>query len=189
MDRAKRASMREGPLAQLFRRTDEDAPQQPAQPEPHEERPAPEPATTPEARAETRVSEQPAERPLTPEEQRAARREAERRSPIEGLEDLRPAPPSQRQGGLAPPSPAPPMSAEPRPTPSPTTPHREPGVRGPKQRLEEVFATDIPDNMLERAGATTSTAAATAASPTPCRPSRSPCSSRCCAWSASAAPA
>jgi cell division protein FtsZ len=125
MDRAKRASMREGPLAQLFRRTDEDAPaEQAPAPEPREEQPAREPEPS-------------AEHPRTPDQERAARREAERRSPVEGLEDLRPAPPSQRH------------HHEPvQERPSPTTPPREPGVRGPKQRLEEVFATEIPDNML-----------------------------------------
>ena len=147
----KRASMREGPLAQLFRRTDEDEPQAqeqaPAQEQQREER---EPQSTqerldgpiarPEASAETREAEQ----PRTPEQERAARREAERRSPVEGLEELRPAPPSQRHH----------HEPEPRRTaPSPTTPHREPGVRGPKQRLEEVFSTDIPEDMLDRAPA------------------------------------
>ena len=39
MDRGKRASMREGPLAQLFRRTDEDAPPQPAEQPPAEQQP------------------------------------------------------------------------------------------------------------------------------------------------------
>ncbi|HEX8743342.1 MAG TPA: cell division protein FtsZ [Thermoleophilaceae bacterium] len=127
MDRAKRASMREGPLAQLFRRTDEDEPQG------HEQsRPAEEP--------------QAVEQPRTPEQERAARREAERRSPVEGLEELRPAPPSQRHHHEPEPGPEPRREA-----PSPTTPHREPGVRGPKQRLEEVFSTDIPEDMLDRA--------------------------------------
>ncbi|MEA2474435.1 MAG: cell division protein FtsZ [Thermoleophilaceae bacterium] len=144
MDRAKRASMREGPLAQLFRRTDEDAPQDQATPaeEPQAERQSAEqrldgPIANPEASVETRE----AARPLTPDQERAARREADRRSPVEGLEELRPAPPSQRH------------HHEPevrREAPSPTTPHREPGVRGPKQRLEEVFSTDVPDNMLDR---------------------------------------
>jgi cell division protein FtsZ len=149
MDRAKRASMREGPLAQLFRRTDEDEPQgqdAPRQAEPAQPEPAPrEPQTTqerldgPMARAEAAPPE--AELPLSPEEERRARREAERRSPLEGLEELRPAPPSARQ------------HHEPEPrreAPSPTTPHREPGVRGPKQRLEEVFATEVPGDILDR---------------------------------------
>ena len=140
MDRAKRASMREGPLAQLFRRTDEDDPQgqqpEPAAPAAEETRVSEQPAAE-----QTPVPEQPAaEEPRTPDQERAARREAERRSPVEGLEELRPAPPSQRHH----------HEPEPR-RPSPTTPHREPGVRGPKQRLEEVFATDIPEDMLDRA--------------------------------------
>jgi cell division protein FtsZ len=132
MDRGKRASMREGPLAQLFRRTDEDAPQQP----PREEPAASAPASPPDAPAEKRPEPPAAPDPAA---ERQARREAERRSPVEGLEDLRPAPPSARH------------HQEPEPEqPSPTTPHREPGVRPPKQRLQEVFASDIPDDILER---------------------------------------
>jgi cell division protein FtsZ len=130
MDRGKRASMREGPLAQLFRRTDEDAPAEPPK------APAEEPsAEQPPAAA----ASPPSAEPVDPAEERRRRREAERRDPLEGIEDLRPAPPSQRH-----------HEAE---APSPTTPHREPGVRPPKQRLREVFATDVPDNILERHGA------------------------------------
>jgi cell division protein FtsZ len=148
MDRGKRASMREGPLAQLFRRTDEDAPepgreQAPAEPQaaPPEERAAQsahERLDGPIARAETH------DEPRTPDQERAARREAERRSPVEGLEDLRPAPPSARQHH------EPEPRREPVEPPSPTTPHREPGVRPPKQRLEEVFSNEVPDDMLAR---------------------------------------
>jgi cell division protein FtsZ len=140
MDRGKRASMREGPLAQLFRRTDEDAPQQPPAEQPPAEEPR-EPA--PQAEEQPREEPQP-EQPehLSEDEQRRARREAERRSPVEGLEDLRPAPPSQRHHH---------EHERPVEPVSPTTPHREPGIRPPKQRLQEVFASDIPDDMLERA--------------------------------------
>jgi cell division protein FtsZ len=137
MDRGKRASMREGPLAQLFRRTDEDDPAQPAQGEPApEEKPAEQPAdaATPPPEAEAKPHQ-----PVDPAEERRLRREAQRHSPIEGLEELRPAPPSQRHH----------EHHAPEPT-SPTTPHREPGVRPPKQRLKEVFSTDVPDDILER---------------------------------------
>jgi cell division protein FtsZ len=146
MDRGKRASMREGPLAQLFRRTDEDPPQQGQQTPAEETPPEREPRST-EERLDGPIARHEApeeERPLTPEEERAARREAERRSPVEGLEDLRPAPPSARHHH------EPERRQEPVEPPSPTTPHREPGVRPPKQRLEEVFSTDVPDDMLSR---------------------------------------
>jgi cell division protein FtsZ len=145
MDRGKRASMREGPLAQLFRRTDEDAPQQPPAEQPREEQPKEQPKAREPQSTQERLDgpiAQP-EQPRTPEQERAARREAERRSPVEGLEELRPAPPSARHHHE-------PEARRPEPVepPSPTTPHREPGVRPPKQRLEEVFATDVPDDML-----------------------------------------
>jgi cell division protein FtsZ len=127
--------MREGPLAQLFRRTDEDAPGE-AQAKP--------PAGEPPAAAATPPSVEPAEpprAPVDPADERRQRREAERRSPVEGLEELRPAPPSARHHE---------HHAD-HEAPSPTTPHREPGVRPPQQRLREVFATDVPDDILESA--------------------------------------
>jgi cell division protein FtsZ len=122
MERGKRASMREGPLAALFRRTDEDAP---ADSKPPAEQPPAAEAAPPAA--------EPA-KPLSPEEERQARREAERHSPVEGLEELRPAPPSQRHHHEIPPEPEPPQ----RP------------VRTPEERLRNVFSSDIPNDILQR---------------------------------------
>jgi cell division protein FtsZ len=109
MASGKRASMREGPLAALFRKTEEEGlhgegvPARDAQPQPQDEaqsqeRPRPEPQPT-------------------------------RRPPAE---ELRPAPPSAR-------GPAPAVRPE-----EPAAP------RSPEERLRTVFASDIPDNIMER---------------------------------------
>jgi cell division protein FtsZ len=84
MERDKRASMREGPLANLFRNTDEDSP--------------------PREREEERLESE--------------RREPERREP------------ERRE---------------------PERPSRYEGVPPPEERLRSVFASDIPENIMERA--------------------------------------
>jgi cell division protein FtsZ len=123
MASGKRASMREGPLAALFRKTEEDGlhgegvPPQPATPE--------QPQRQTESRAEFRspaggVHESPAQ----------SRREPD--------PELRPAPPSARKPA-------------PEPEHVETVPERRErrAARTPEQRLREVFSTDIPENIME----------------------------------------
>src|SRR5882724_1698799 len=113
MDSGKRASMREGPLAALFRRTDEEAA--------HEERRAGGPGSK-------RGKKQPAaeHKPVTGRPFPAAPSS----EVADHTDELRPAPPSARV-----------EHAEPRP------------ARTAEQRLREVFSTDIPENIMERAPA------------------------------------
>src|SRR5947207_9674395 len=110
MDSGKRASMREGPLAALFRRTDEEAAQ--------EERRAGGPGSK-------RGKKQPAaeHKPVTGRPFPAAPSS----EVADHTDELRPAPPSARV-----------EHAEPRP------------ARSPEQRLRDVFAADIPENIMER---------------------------------------
>src|SRR4051794_20071652 len=133
MERGKRASMREGPLAALFRKTEEEGlgenqgadseggprtadrgpersefGQVPAQQEPRVGKPHP--------------STDASSSPLDDRDPR--------------LEELRPAPPSARH--VAEP-------ARPEPEPEP----RERRVRSPEQRLRDVFSTHIPENIME----------------------------------------
>ncbi len=89
--RPKRASMREGPLADLFRSTEapDDPPEPPARPEPRRERPAPDPEPAPPAQAE---SEPTAPEPVAPEPEPVAEAPAEpapaRREPKDRLRDV-----------------------------------------------------------------------------------------------------
>src|SRR4051794_15845605 len=112
MDSGKRASMREGPLAALFRRTDEEGLEGERRPPERRRRPKEEP---------------PAERkPATGRPFPAS----ESGEVTEHAEELRPAPPSARVEHAEPPAQRPARSAE--------------------QRLREVFAADIPENIMER---------------------------------------
>jgi cell division protein FtsZ len=125
---SKRASMREGPLAALFRKTEEEGlhgqgasasgdPSRPAEASQQPEQPKtglPIPDQSPERRIE----------PSSP----AGRAPADR----ERLDQLRPAPPSARV------------------SPAPSEPAFEPEVRTPEERLRRVFSVDIPENMMER---------------------------------------
>src|SRR5437764_6326030 len=106
MDSGKRASMREGPLAALFRRTDEEGAQE-------ERRPERKPKKKPAAEHKP-VTGRPFPAAKSPEVE-------------DHTDELRPAPPSARV-----------ENAEPRP------------ARSPEQRLREVFAADIPENIMER---------------------------------------
>src|SRR3954465_1258255 len=106
MDSGKRASMREGPLAALFRRTDEDEGQEP----------------------EPRKPERKQKKPATGRPFPAAQTPGV----AEHSEELRPAPPSAR------------------------VEHTERPARTPEQRLREVFAADIPENIMERSAPTRS---------------------------------
>ena len=140
MASGKRASMREGPLAALFRKTEEDGLHgegvPPAKPE--------EPQSQSRQREEFRTPTGGVhESPVQPEPQPAARREPE--------PELRPAPPSAR-----------------RPQSEATVTRREMAdaarredadaererrerraARTPEERLREVFSTDIPENIME----------------------------------------
>jgi cell division protein FtsZ len=110
MDSGKRASMREGPLAALFQRTDEEGAE-------GERRP-------PERRPEEKPADE--RKPATGRPFPAA----PSAKVEEHADELRPAPPSARVD-------------EPQTRPA----------RTPEQRLREVFAADIPENIMERAPA------------------------------------
>src|SRR5919198_2136841 len=125
----KRASMREGPLADLFRKTEEDA-----RPERREPEQKPEPPRDPERSAAEKRSQEMEERAR--ERREEARREAERRThAARRMEERRHPKPQTRP-------------AEPRPVKS-----RYEGVPTPEERLRSVFSSDIPENILERAPA------------------------------------
>jgi cell division protein FtsZ len=120
MASGKRASMREGPLAQLFRKTEEDG-QSDAPAEPRTGRPLPEdgpgPQATrqvpePQAQEEDRSFEQRATEAARRAEERARRREGE----------------PERSRGFS----------------------RYEGVPSPEERLRSVFSPDIPENILDR---------------------------------------
>src|SRR5688500_16163298 len=123
MASGKRASMREGPLAQLFRKTDEDEGAQPeshaAPAEPKAGRPLPEGGPSPQITRQVPDDAPPAPRGhdlggrMTEAARRAKEREERRREREE------------RFG-----------------------PHE--GVPTPEERLRSVFSSDIPENMLER---------------------------------------
>ena len=122
MASGKRASMREGPLAQLFRKTEGDESQAPR--EPRTGRPLPEDGPSPqstrqvpepqaqEERAEDSSFEKRATEAARRAEERARRREEE----------------SPRERGWS----------------------RYEGVPSPEERLRSVFSSDIPENILDR---------------------------------------
>src|SRR4051812_16143656 len=120
MASGKRASMREGPLAALFRKTEEEGLHGEGVPAQHE----PEQPQRREPEQPTQVRRQPEPR-------------AEFRTPAAEPE-LRPAPPSARK-------PAP----EPEPVETETERRERRAARTPNERLREVFSTDIPENIME----------------------------------------
>jgi cell division protein FtsZ len=140
--------MREGPLAALFRKTEEEGlhgegvspakPQEPQQSQPRQRE---------EFRTPTGgVHESPTPPPAAssqPEPQPAARREPE--------PELRPAPPSARRPqSEATPSPREVADAARRDEADAERERRERrAARSPEQRLREVFSTDIPENIME----------------------------------------
>ncbi|MEA2290893.1 MAG: cell division protein FtsZ, partial [Solirubrobacteraceae bacterium] len=165
MASGKRASMREGPLAALFRRTDEDAPEpgrgdaEPsASPREQSAEPpagAPAPAAPPAPRAASAPSEPetpPAATPAgqgprrtsqPPAQQRAPepQHEAAQQRPAAEQSEQREAPSHPRETGYPHPS----LGA----TPGPVE-YEEPRVPSPQERLRHAFTTDIPENILER---------------------------------------
>src|SRR5690242_8228848 len=179
MASGKRASMREGPLAALFRRTDEDETQAEGQPSAAERPPAEPPAPAADApRSEPppaapaprtefapRATEPQAETPPPPasaapppataagrQEPRAAQPPADERAP----ERPRRSPeqrhaPHETQQREAPPHPR--ETGYPHPSLGATPPPveiEEPRLPTPQERLRHAFSSDIPDNMLER---------------------------------------
>jgi cell division protein FtsZ len=129
----RRASMREGPLADLFRKTDDDSrPREPSaagSPQPEAtggqpDRPEHPPSREPAAEAPTGDG-QPAARARRQPATEAARR-AERRGPLSARGQAQP---EQDEPGHA---------------------SRYEGVPTPQERLRSVFSSDIPEDMLER---------------------------------------
>ena len=147
-----RASMREGPLADLFRRTDKSA-APPREPQPED--------TPPRAAA------------ARPRGAGGAR---------SGAAAAEPAHPRSRARGRA--GPVDPVAGPPVPSePAPPIAEEPPAhVPEPKERLRNVFSTDIPENILDRDQPRYGR--------DPHQPAPAPwwCS-RCCASSASAVPA
>jgi cell division protein FtsZ len=150
MDNAKRASMREGPLAALFRKTETAEDLQP-EPPAAEQRPAaavpPAAVERPQQAIPAAPSSVPAQQPLAAPQQQisgpagampatpAARAQAQR-----AAEQV--APPHPRQSGL------------PHPALSPSEPSYEPHeqtrVPSPQERLRHAFSSEIPENLMER---------------------------------------
>src|SRR4051794_26556018 len=147
MASGKRASMREGPLAALFRRTDEDeAPAAPVESPPEREAPAapaapPErasapPPPAPAAGQQERRAPEPAPEQRAPEPQRGA---PQARPAQQEPEDREP-PPHPRETGYPHPS----LGA----TPAPVE-FEEPRLPTPQERLRYAFGTDIPEDILQ----------------------------------------
>jgi cell division protein FtsZ len=137
MASGKRASMREGPLAALFRKTEEEGlhgegvpPQQAQSEQPQRQRQ--------EFRTPTGgVHESPVQPPKASEP------------------ELRPAPPSARKPAPEPSSPRQDADRERREEADRERERRERrAARTPEQRLREVFSTDIPENIMELAPST-----------------------------------
>jgi cell division protein FtsZ len=162
MGSGKRASMREGPLAQLFRKTEDEARpgEEPgsrderAKEEPRAGQPLPEGGPAPQSTS--RLPEPQGQQ--QPELQRETeRRPAEGRRPIESRLDEQPERPAQRR-------PEPPHGFEQRATEAARRAEereqrrrereqrwtRYGGVPTPEERLRSVFSADIPENILER---------------------------------------
>jgi cell division protein FtsZ len=138
-----RASMREGPLAQLFRKTEEDAdgapPAEPAasagQAQPREAQPRREQSREP--RQEPRAG-----RPL-PEEGPSPQVTRPRPEPGRGMELTEAAKRAQQRAD---------ERARRREREAEQEPWRRfEGVPSPEERLRSVFSSDIPENMMERA--------------------------------------
>src|SRR5947209_7995014 len=124
MATGKRASMREGPLADLFRRTTDDNPPRHQEPEPPAARqPAPPPAREPEL---------PAAAPPEP----SAARSPQAASPASESIQRRRAHPSLEADAQS---------------PEFDEPARE--IPSPQERLRQAFSADIPQNVMERPGA------------------------------------
>jgi len=131
MATGKRASMREGPLADLFRRTTEDnpPPQQEREPEPAASAPEPESVAPPAPEPAS-----PAPEPAPPAPEPAA--------PVPTPQATSPASESiQRRRAH------PSLEADAR---SPMFDEPEPEIPSPQERLRQAFSADIPQNVMER---------------------------------------
>jgi cell division protein FtsZ len=126
MPNAKRASMREGPLAALFRKTAEDT-GAPGAGTPPEQQP-------PEAEAPSAPSEPAATQPVTPAASASQAPTA-------------PATPAAPAAQEPPAPPAPPAPATPAPPAADAPEHRIPS---PQERLRHAFSADIPENFMDR---------------------------------------
>ncbi len=125
MATGKRASMREGPLADLFRKTAEDTSDKPGK---KGEKPA---ATKAKAKAPAKARVAPPE-PLAPPE------------PV--------APPARETSATAKPERAPRRRSTPHPSFDAAAPAEEPPRRkvlSPQERLRQAFSSDIPESVLE----------------------------------------
>ncbi len=143
MARRKRASMREGPLADLFRSTSDDPSQEPPEFEPRRsddtggpqgdpvepEAAAATPAPEPEVHAEPDPA--PADEPSGPDPDAAGR--FGRRDPLESGEEPAPAPSR------------PPRSEDPGPLSAPDPPADTTGVPDAQDRLKRIFSETPPD--------------------------------------------
>ena len=164
MASGKRASMREGPSAALFRRTDEDAPEG-AEGAPQAS--APEEETKPQAAAPCRTAPPPAKTPqaeaIVPPATPAA---AARRREPDPLRDEGPAataPPHPRETGYPHPS----LGADPEPEAADA-----PRAPSAQERLRNAFSSELPDDILappvaEQASRAESAPAPRAAAPAP----------------------
>ncbi|MGZ4243662.1 MAG: cell division protein FtsZ [Solirubrobacteraceae bacterium] len=130
MATGKRASMREGPLADLFRRTTEDNPPRKDEREPEPPATASEPK--PAAPAAPQATSPASESIQSPREPQAAPA-GEHVPPPATPEPRRPAHPS--------------LEADAR---SPMFDESEPEVPSPQERLRQAFSADIPADVLER---------------------------------------
>src|SRR5215207_8085150 len=147
MASGKRASMREGPLAQLFRKTDDDepgaeAPRTDAEPKAKAGRPLPEDGPAPKAMRQV------------PEPRPERRAEAEEPSSTRRTEDAE----TRAQDGFASRATEAARRAEERAErrrererddEAPRVSRYE-GVPTPEERLRSVFSSDIPENIMER---------------------------------------
>jgi cell division protein FtsZ len=140
MGSAKRASMREGPLADLFRRTDEEARPEAEPKEPKESRPEGETPAPPEPARDARAEAAERARRSRDEREAAARRRDEERRARRAAEARR------AEQGRA-------YAAPRRPPATPVARSRYAGIPTPEERLRSVFSSDIPENILERAPA------------------------------------
>ncbi len=158
MASGKRASMREGPLAALFRRTDEDAPEG-AESTPQAS--APEKTTTPEPQAAAPAP--PAEAivpPATPAAAAARRREPD---PLRDEGPATTAPPHPRETGYPHPS----LGADPEPEAV-----EAPRAPSAQERLRNAFNSELPDDILAPGGRADSEPAPRA--PAPAAPAADP---------------
>jgi cell division protein FtsZ len=151
MASGKRASMREGPLAALFRRTEDDegAPADAAAPAAPPAADAP-----PAAQAPPPAAPSAAPAPATPagQERRAPQPPAQERAP-EPQPRAPQAPVAREQAQEPEPPPHPRETGYPHPSlgadPGPVE-YEEPRVPTPQERLRHAFSADIPDDMLAR---------------------------------------